>query len=117
MNVLVKQLKKQEDYFGTGGRNTPEFESFYRHFRKQFTLELKGIRAERITFNMGHFTLTGFFYQGGKCVYFSLSDVRCNIGGGTPQLMYRTAKDEKDYTGGQNQYIDIGDGMARKMKI
>lgn len=51
-------------------------------------------------FSKGYFYFSGFLKKGGKCVYFSVGDVR---DGGTGrwynEVLYRGARNEKDYTG------------------
>ena len=60
--------------------------------------------------NLGHFYISGFFElenkENGKrqTFYFSIEDLR---GGQT--FMIRTAKDFKDYTGGNNYYLSLDD--------
>ena len=60
--------------------------------------------------NLGHFYISGFFElenkENGKrqTFYFSIEDLR---GGQT--FMIRTAKDFKDYTGGNNCYLSLDD--------
>ncbi len=94
---------------------TPEFSSFFRTFKSEFTKELKGIGATNIEFHRGHFYISGFFDVNNKSYYFSISDVRDSYQ--TPDLLYRTAKDHKDYTGGKNCYVKIESGMASKMEL
>jgi len=100
--------------FESSSVKTPEFKSFARDFKREFTQELKSIDATNIKFSVGHFYVSGFFTsKTGQVYYFSLSDVR-----GCPnQLMYRTAKDYKDYTGGMNQWTNISKGMSHRMNI
>lgn len=59
-------------------------------------------------FKPNHFTVTGFIKntQTNKVCYVSLSDVRYNFNA-TNHILYRTAKDFRDYTGGHNQYASL----------
>lgn len=91
---------------------TPEFAEFFRTFKKEFTDELKSIGATDIVFSRGHFYVSGFFTVRGQAWYFSMSDVRYF---NDKRIMYRTAKNYKDYTGGQNRYRAIERGMAQEM--
>ena len=100
--------------FESSSRKTPEFVSFSRLFKKAITRELNSIGATLTDFNTGYFYVSGFFRKDGKCYYFSLSDVRHFA---NSDLLYRTAKDEKDFTGGHNQYVKIEDGMAYNMRL
>jgi len=94
---------------------TPEFLEFFKVFKREFKKELNSIKASNITFSRGHFYVSGFFTVNNQPYYFSLSDVRGMGNLGT--LMYRTANDYKDYTGGQNMFVTIENGMAEKMNI
>jgi len=67
-------------------------------------------------FSVGHFYISGFFTVGEKIFYFSLPDVR-GFEFRFQDLMYRTAKHYKDYTGGGNQWVKIETGMAKNMQI
>ena len=104
---------------------TKEFLNFVRTFKREFTKELKSIGATDIMIGRGHFNVTGFFKSAtGQPYYFSLSDVRdleysliYYPDTVQSQLMYRTAKDYKDFTGGGNQWISIDAGMANEMNI
>lgn len=93
---------------------TPEFAQFYRTFKSEFTKELKSQGATDIVFSRGHFYVSGFCTINGQVWYFSLSDVR-GAEFRMPQLMYRTAKHYKDFTGGQNRWADIKEGMGEDM--
>ena len=105
--------------FESSSRLTPEFSEFFKTFKREFTKELQtparpAIGATNIVFNRGHFYVSGFFTVDGQAYYFSLPDVRGSEYR-MPQLMYRTAKDYKDYTGGQNRWVDIAPLMADKI--
>lgn len=55
--------------------------------------------AQNIEFTKGTYNYrSGFFDKGGQLYYFSTTDIR----GGTPDVMIRTAKHRRDYTGGTN---------------
>lgn len=100
---------------------TPEFAQFFRTFKSEFTKELLSIGATNIVFSRGHFFLSGFFTVGSQPYYFSLSDVRgmehCLNKWCSGQLLYRTAKHYKDWTGGSNQFVNIEAGMAKNMRL
>lgn len=115
MKTLVKQIKLGEEHFGSGGRNTPAFHTFFRSFTNKLTKQLRDAGCSNIEFSKGHFYLSGFFKKGDQWWYFSLSDVRSNWG--EPSLLYRTAKDNKDFTGGINKYVPVGEYMVKEMKL
>jgi hypothetical protein len=105
--------------FESSSGTTPEFMNFVRTFRSEFTKELKSIGATDIQIGKGHFYVSGFFTVDGQAWYFSLSDVRgmeyCLNQSCMGKLLYRTAKNYKDFTGGQNRYAKIETGMAENM--
>jgi hypothetical protein len=116
MKKSIQMLKRG---FESSSRKTPEFISFCRTFKSEFTKELLSISATNIVFNYGHFYISGFFTIGLQAWYFSLSDVRgmeyCLNQSCMGKLLYRTAKDYRDFTGGQNRYVNIEPGMAENM--
>ena len=94
---------------------TPHFKAFARLFKKLIKNEIAKQGCELLTFNRGHFYVSGFFKKKEQIYYFSVSDVRDNWG--TPKMLYRTATSTKDFTGGSNQYVNIEDGMVYKMTL
>ena len=111
--------------FESSSGTTQEFLNFVRTFKREFTKELKSIGATDIKIGKGHFYVSGFFTSvSGQVYYFSLSDVRGmdyaltnNPDNVQSQLMYRTARDYKDFTGGGNQWVTIKSGMAKEMNV
>jgi len=113
MNELRKLIEQGEDYFGSGGHNTPEFNSFAVKFKVRFRKELDKIEATDFELNKGHFYLSGFFRVGEQLVYFSISDVRHGF---DSNMLVRTAEHNKDWTGGHNQYVTIQNGMSSELE-
>lgn len=81
---------------------TDEFSSFSKDFKK-YLKSIAGIDYD-LYFSKGHFYCSGFFRnkKTEKFVYFSMSDVRYFKDAWFNNLLVRTAKDEKDFTGGSN---------------
>lgn len=71
--------------------------------KKEFKNLAKKMGAELVSFKGGHFISSAFFKKGNKYVFVSLSDVRYNSNW-FERILYRSARDEKDYTGGGNHY-------------
>jgi hypothetical protein len=110
---MKKSIAMMKKGFESSSGLTPEFARFFRTFKSEFTKELQTIGATNIEFSRGHFYVSGFFRTpDGQTWYFSISDVRFFP---DRRLLYRTAKDYKDYTGGRNRYRDIKPGMAKEM--
>ncbi len=119
---MKQSLKLLKAGFESSCSTTPEFASFFRTFKKEFTKELQSQGATEIEFHRGHFYLSGFARVNGQLWYFSLSDVRGmdltlqhNPESCMSKLLYRTAQHNKDWTGGQNRYATIETGMGEKM--
>jgi hypothetical protein len=116
---MKKAIQMLQAGFESSSGLTPEFAQFYRTFKSEFTKELKSQGATDIVFNRGHFYVSGFCTINGQAWYFSLSDVRgmeyCLNQSCMGKLLYRTAKNYKDFTGGQNRYATIRQGMGEDM--
>lgn len=114
---MKQTIKLLQAGFESSTVKTPEFIAFARQFKKEFAKELQNKRAVITYYHVGHFDLSGFFKMpSGALYYFSLCDVRGIYWNGL-QLMYRTAKHEKDWTGGCNQWVDLEPGMINNMRL
>lgn len=94
--------------FESSSSLTEEFASFSREYKSEMKKKL-GSRFELVSFNRGHFYLSGFIknLQTNKLAYFSTSDVRYNSGDcWYNNLLIRTAQHDKDYTGGSNDWCN-----------
>ena len=58
--------------------------------------------------NTGHYYLSGFFDVNNQSYYYSINDVRCSR---SNNMLIRTAQNHKDFTGGTNHYIPLGENM------
>ena len=63
---------------------------------------LKNAGFENIKISNGFYYFSGFATKNEQVIYFSIPDVRHNRG--DVDVLIRTAKDYKDYTGGGNNY-------------
>lgn len=99
-----KGMDKWIDFeFESSSGLTEEFAQFSRDFKKH----LKNVAKpdyEVVSFSRGHFECTAFFRNiaTGKFVYVSISDIRFFSNEWYNNILVRTAKHEKDYTGGSN---------------
>ena len=92
-----------------------EFKSFQTAFGNAMKKIAASLNAELVNYSKGHYDMSGFIKRGDKYVYFDYSSSFC---GGRTQvllknnrygefyspLLIRTAKNEKDYTGGYNNF-------------
>ncbi len=92
----------------TGCYTSEDFKKFAREFKSMINEQLQYVGGVEYKQNVGHYYISGFFKVDEQPYYISLSDVRyCN-----PEninLLIRTAKDYKDFTGGTNHYIRFMD--------
>lgn len=118
---MKKSISLLRQGFQSSTGKTPEFMAFVRTFKSEFKKVLESIGATNIIFSVGHFYISGFFTSAsGQVYYFSLPDVRSfdvDGNGHFSRMMYRTAKDYKDYTGGSNQWVSIFPDMAENMRV
>lgn len=84
---------------------TPEFNSFCQQMKKELIKIMRGYKL--VNWIKGHFEFSAFFERSGKYVYISCSDVRFFPNQWYDELLIRSAKNEKDYTGGMNYHISI----------
>jgi len=111
---MKETVKLLEAGFESSSSKTPEFKHFARVFKKEFTTELKSVGATNIIFSVGHFYISGFFTMNKQTYYFKTPDVR-GFDNNRYKLLYRTAKDYKDYRGGHNRYAIIRFDMVTDM--
>ena len=102
----VKEAKGMDKWrgfhFESSSGLTEEFASFSREYHAWMKKHLP-IGAKLVEWNRGHFYCSGFIERAGKFVYFSFSDVRFFPCGWHDNILIRTAKGAKDYTGGANR--------------
>lgn len=109
---MEKTLKLLACGFESSCYTTPEFSTYASTFKREIKKRLGEIGAELLDFNRGHFYVSGFFKKGEQIYYFSQSDVR---GGGDNKILVRTAKHVKDYSGGANNYSQLGDNLFERL--
>ena len=79
-----------------------DFKKFFRNEKKRLTKYLTELGCTNVQLDYGFYYFSGFFTSGsGQIYYLCSSDIRHF---GYSMLMYRTAKDYKDYSGGSNQW-------------
>ena len=101
----VKEAANKE--FESSPYKTPEFDKFVKSARRWFRAFVKRNGFENLDFHIMHFEFSGFFTdKSGQVWYFSSGDVRFKI---MKSMLIRTAKDYKDFTGGQNRFIEYDD--------
>lgn len=109
MKTFKKWNKKEiEDW---GCVCSDDCKAFYRAFKGYIKRLRPG--AELFGFKANHYDFSGFIKEGNKCLYISHSldryDNRVDFDdtGFHRGVLYRTANNEKDYTGGGNYFCSI----------
>lgn len=87
---------------------TPQFASFARAYKKAI-IEALGNDFELVSWMRGHFYISAFFRNKvtEKLIYISCSDVRFFPNEWCFNILIRTAKDDRDYTGGANNFTSL----------
>ncbi len=101
---MNKAIRSTKQHFESSSGRTPEYLSWHRLFKREFTqfLTSKGASAIQIG-KTNHFDMSGFFTLGNTIWYFSISDIRWS----KDAMLLRTAKHYQDYTGGRNQFVSM----------
>jgi len=96
--------------FKSSSGKTEEFKSFVRTVRSYLKQEVDKSNLQLVKFNVGHFYISGFFWNklNGRYVYFNIGDVRWHLGSHwADSVLYRIANNDRDFTGGSNRYTKI----------
>lgn len=94
----------------TGSYVSKDFSTFQNAFKRQMKTIAEDMGATLVSFNKGHYYMSGFIEKNGHYVYFCYSRIWNRS---TPNLMdngsmyVRTAKDAKDFRGGMNHNISF----------
>jgi len=93
--------------FESSSMTTPEFITFAREYKKELTKQLPD-NYEIVGWMRGHFYISCFIKNNAtsKLIYLSISDVRHFPDSWYNNILIRTAKHEKDWTGGSNNWSD-----------
>ena len=114
-NKNAKGIEQWNGYnFESSSGLTEEFAAFAKDFKKYIQTHLPE-NAELVNFNRGHFYCSGFIKRDEKFVYFSISDVRGNES--WKNFLVRTAKHDKDYTGGSNDWTSLENFTSKVEKL
>jgi hypothetical protein len=102
----INQWKNRQ--FESSTTTTAQFASFARAYKKALT-EVLGHDFELISWKRGHFYVSAFFKNKTvkRFIYLSCSNVRFFPNEWYFNILIRTAKHEKDYTGGSNNFTSL----------
>lgn len=106
--MSIKDLEKYLNYEFSSGPYTGED---YKTFERKYINYLKSVCKEQgwefVKANKNHYEFSAFIKFENKYIYLSISDVRFFNNEWYNHILFRTAKSEKDYTGGQNLYTTL----------
>jgi hypothetical protein len=97
--------------FRSSIRKTEEFKQFARDYKKEVKARLENKEFVLEKYSVGHFIISGFIRNvaTGKLAYFSVSDVRFFQDWWYKEVLIRSAKNLKDFSGGMNHYCRLAD--------
>ena len=105
--LVPEKLNGFRDWeFSNGSTTGADFQVFARLFKACIKKSLPP-DAQLVEFHKGHYYLSGFSQRGDRFVYFSISDVRHFPNAWHSNILIRTARSAKDYTGGSNGYTTL----------
>jgi len=112
MSSLENFVKKYKNVlFESSAFETPEFKKFASSFCRALRKDVKEGDFEIVNISKGHFEISGFLKhkESGKFIYFAIPDVRWSTLGTWwyDHVLYRTAKDDRDFTGGHNNFCPL----------
>lgn len=106
--ATIKNLEKYLDYEFSSGCYTGED---YKQFQTKYVNYLRSLCKqngwELVNVGRNHYEFTAFIKSDNRYVYFSISDVRYWQNEWYKRILIRTANNEKDYTGGNNNYTSL----------
>ena len=114
----MKTDRYLDHVFESSSYKTDEFKAFSRAFKSDIK-ELTKNDFELVSFNTGHFYVSGFLKAkiNGNLVYFSIPDVRSFNNDWQKNILIRTAEHDKDYTGGRNNYTTLEDLNKKSLML
>lgn len=110
---MQKTLELVKNTFNSSSGRTPEYIEFHRTFKREFKNTFKNYCSAIEIGKPNHFDVSGFFQlHSGEIFWFRLEDLRWS----KEDILIRTAKDFKDYTGGSNSFIKFDDNFVQRLK-
>ena len=105
----IKDLKKYIGYeFSSGCYTGDDYKSFQTKYINLLKTMCKNNHWRLVKIGKNHYCFSAFIKSAeNKCVYVSISDVRCFSNAWYNHILIRTAKDETDYHGGFNNYTNL----------
>ncbi len=104
----LQELKKYLNYeFSTGVYTGEDYKRFERKYINYLKAMCNEYNMQLVCVHKNHYNFTACFKRDNKYAYFSISDVRYYKNDWYYNILIRTMKHAKDYTGGSNRYTDL----------
>jgi len=110
MSTINKMISWKHHHFSSGAYIGEDFQEFSKDFKSYLKRIMETIGGTLLSFNKGHYYCSAFVIRrsDNQVIYISTSDVRS--GENTfNNILVRTAKSDKDFTGGSNRHTPIED--------
>lgn len=109
--ATLQELKRYVGYeFSTGVYTGKDYLSFQAKYINYLKTVCKSNNWELVNILRNHYCFSCFIRsKQNKLIYLSISDVRYFTNYWYNRILIRTAKHEKDYTGGINNYTSLND--------
>ena len=113
-------FKSVEDW---GSVMSEEAKKFARDFKRRLGANAKERGMEIVGYTVGHYYISGFLKKAEKLVYFSYYIPRCgavidfNRSNYCDGFLLRTAKHDKDYYGGRNNFTNLMGFMGKAEEL
>ena len=106
--ATLQELKKYIGYeFSSGAYTGNDYKQFQNKYINYLRSLCKKEGWELVNIGRNHYCFSAFIKNNEKFVYFSINDVRYFPSDWYEHILIRTAKNEKDYYGGLNSFINI----------
>lgn len=96
-----------------GAYQSDDFKSFARKMKNYLKRQGESHDIKIVRFSVGHYEVSGHLEKDGKYAYFSYSvprwgrPINTKTASCAEGVLYRTARDEKDYIGGINHFTSL----------
>jgi len=108
MSKLLNLSKWRSHDFSSGSYRGEDYVKFERELRSYVKSLCKERNLEVVKFDCSHYECSWFVKNtNDEYLYFSISDVRFFLNEWWNHILFRTAQNVKDFTGGKNQYISL----------
>ncbi len=118
MSTINTMIKWKHHHFSSGAYIGDDFKEFSKDFKSYLKRIMDTVGGTVLSFNRGHYYCSAFIMRSSdnQIIYISTSDVRS--GENTfNNILVRTAKSDKDFTGGSNRHTQIEELSSLISKI